>query len=159
MFFNFRRFAAVEYPTLICSTTQAINTLPTLATYSFALLTFFCASAGNYFVEMCRVLIYIFLPVAFVLSIINCEHDSLNPVAVLSPMVGMWLNCIVDGKGFGVINMLLFWIAGVFIAGQMVGRTPEYLVKKIGGREMKLAMIALLVHPIMILFPTGGLAC
>jgi len=46
-------------------------------------------------------------------------------------------------------------IIGVFIAGQMVGRTPEYLGKKIGGREMKLAMIALLVHPIMILFPTG----
>src|ERR1700732_1930768 len=51
--------------------------------------------------------------------------------------------------------MLLFLITGVFIAGQMVGRTPEYLGKKIGGREMKLAMIALLVHPIMILFPTG----
>ena len=86
---------------------------------------------------------------------INCEHDSLNPIAVLSPMVGMWLNCIFGGKGVGVINMLLFLITGVFIAGQMVGRTPEYLGKKIGGREMKLAMIALLVHPIMILFPTG----
>ena len=84
---------------------------------------------------------------------INCEHDSLNPIAVLSPMVGMWLNCIFGGKGVGVINMLLFLITGVFIAGQMVGRTPEYLGKKIGGREMKLAMIALLVHPIMILFP------
>jgi K+-transporting ATPase ATPase A chain len=70
-------------------------------------------------------------------------------------MVGMWLNCIFGGKGVGVINMLLFLITGVFIAGQMVGRTPEYLGKKIGGREMKLAMIALLVHPIMILFPTG----
>jgi K+-transporting ATPase ATPase A chain len=89
---------------------------------------------------------------------INCEHDSLNPIAVLSPMVGMWLNCIFGGKGVGVINMLLFLILGVFIAGQMVGRTPEYLGKKIGGREMKLAMIALLVHPIMILFPTGFFA-
>ena len=54
-----------------------------------------------------------------------------------------------------MINLLLFLILGVFVAGQMVGRTPEYLGKKIGGREMKLAMIALLVHPIMILFPTG----
>jgi K+-transporting ATPase ATPase A chain len=86
---------------------------------------------------------------------INSEQDSLNPMAGLSPMVGMWLNCIFGGKGVGVINLLLFLIVGVFIAGQMVGRTPEYLGKKIGGREMKLAMVALLVHPIMILFPTG----
>jgi K+-transporting ATPase ATPase A chain len=86
---------------------------------------------------------------------INCEHDSLNPVAALSPMVGMWLNCIYGGKGVGMINLLLFLIVGVFVAGQMVGRTPEYLGKKIGGREMKLAMIALLIHPIMILMPTG----
>jgi K+-transporting ATPase ATPase A chain len=54
-----------------------------------------------------------------------------------------------------MINLLLFLVVGIFIAGQMVGRTPEYLGKKIGGREMKLAMIALLVHPIMILGPTG----
>jgi K+-transporting ATPase ATPase A chain len=86
---------------------------------------------------------------------VNCEHDSLNPVAVLGPYVGMWLNCIYGGKGVGMINMLLFLIVGVFVAGQMVGRTPEYLGKKIGGREMKLAMIALLVHPIMILGPSG----
>jgi potassium-transporting ATPase potassium-binding subunit len=86
---------------------------------------------------------------------INSEQDSLNPMAGLSPMVGMWLNCIFGGKGVGMINLLLFLIVGVFIAGQMVGRTPEYLGKKIGGREMKLAMVALLVHPIMILFPTG----
>ena len=86
---------------------------------------------------------------------INCEHDSLNPMAALSPMVGMWINCIFGGKGVGMINLLLFLIVGIFIAGQMVGRTPEYLGKKIGGREMKLAMIALLVHPIMILGPTG----
>ncbi len=89
---------------------------------------------------------------------INSEQDSLNPIAGVSPMVGMWLNCIFGGKGVGMINLLLFLIIGVFIAGQMVGRTPEYLGLKIGGREMKLAMIALLVHPIMILFPTGYFA-
>jgi len=88
---------------------------------------------------------------------VNAEHDSLNPMAGLSPMVGMWLNCIFGGKGVGVINFLLFLITGVFVAGQMVGRTPEYLGKKIGAREMKLAMIALLIHPIMILMPTGPL--
>ena len=86
---------------------------------------------------------------------VNCEHDSLNPLAVLGPYVGMWLNCIYGGKGVGMINMLLFVIIGIFVAGQMVGRTPEYLGKKIGAREMKLAMIALLVHPIMILGPTA----
>ena len=85
----------------------------------------------------------------------NCEHDSLNPMAALSPMVGMWLNCIYGGKGVGMINMLLFVVIGIFVAGQMVGRTPEYLGKKIGAREVKLAVISLLIHPLMILFPTG----
>jgi K+-transporting ATPase ATPase A chain len=73
-------------------------------------------------------------------------------------MVGMWLNCIFGGKGVGMINMLLYMIIGIFVAGMMVGRTPEYLGKKIGGREAKLALIALLVHPLMILFPTGFFA-
>ena len=86
---------------------------------------------------------------------VNSEHDSLNPLAALSPMVGMWLNCIFGGKGVGMINMLLFVIIGIFIAGMMVGRTPEYLGKKIGAREVKLAVIALLIHPLMILLPTG----
>jgi len=86
---------------------------------------------------------------------VNCEHDSLNPLAVVGPYVGMWINAIYGGKGVGMINMLLFVVIGVFIVGQMVGRTPEYLGKKIGAREMKLAMVALLVHPIMILMPSG----
>jgi potassium-transporting ATPase potassium-binding subunit len=86
---------------------------------------------------------------------INCEHDSLNPIAALSPFWGMWINCIYGGKGVGMINLLLFLIIGVFLAGQMVGRTPEYLGKKIGAREVKLAMIALLVHPFLILGPSG----
>jgi potassium-transporting ATPase potassium-binding subunit len=86
---------------------------------------------------------------------IDCEHDSLNPIAALSPFWGMWLNCIYGGKGVGMINLLLFLIIGVFLAGQMVGRTPEYLGRKIGAREVKLAMIALLVHPFLILGPSG----
>jgi K+-transporting ATPase ATPase A chain len=67
----------------------------------------------------------------------------------------MWLNCIFGGKGVGLMNFLMFLILGIFLAGQMVGRTPEYLGKKIGGREVKLAVIALLMHPIMILLPVG----
>jgi K+-transporting ATPase ATPase A chain len=86
---------------------------------------------------------------------VNCAHDSLNPLAGLTPLTGMWLNCIYGGKGVGMINLLLYLIVGVFIAGLMVGRTPEYLGKKVEAREMKLAMLALLVHPIMILMPAG----
>jgi K+-transporting ATPase ATPase A chain len=86
---------------------------------------------------------------------VNAEEDSMTPMASLAPMVGMWLNCIFGGKGVGMINMLLYVIIAIFIAGMMVGRTPEYLGKKIGAREMKLATIALLIHPLMILFPTG----
>lgn len=86
---------------------------------------------------------------------VNAEADSLNPIAGLSPMIGMWLNCIYGGKGVGMINMLIYVIIAIFVAGMMVGRTPEYLGKKIGAREMKLATLALLVHPFMILFPTG----
>jgi K+-transporting ATPase ATPase A chain len=95
------------------------------------------------------------LTVDFTCGAVICEHDSLNPIAGLSPMFGMWVNCIFGGKGVGMVNMLLFLIIGIFVVGQMVGRTPEYLGKKIGPREVKLAMIALLVHPLVILMPTG----
>jgi K+-transporting ATPase ATPase A chain len=86
---------------------------------------------------------------------VNAEADSLNPVAALAPMTGMWLNNIFGGKGVGMINMLLYVVIAIFLAGQMVGRTPEYLGRKIGAREVKLAVLALLVHPMMILLPTG----
>jgi K+-transporting ATPase ATPase A chain len=86
---------------------------------------------------------------------VDCVHDSLNPLALLSPFVGMWLNCVFGGKGVGLINLLLYIILAVFLGGLMVGRTPEYLGRKVEAREMKLAMIALLVHPIIILAPTA----
>src|ERR1700722_3566343 len=86
---------------------------------------------------------------------VNAEHDSLNPIASISPFIGMWLNCVFGGKGVGMINLLIFLIIGVFLAGQMVGRSPEYLGRKVGAREMKLAVIALLVPPLLILGPSG----
>ena len=86
---------------------------------------------------------------------VNCMHDSLNPLAGITPLVGMQLNCVFGGKGVGMVNMLVYLVVGVFLAGLMVGRTPEYLGKKIEAREMKLAMLALLIHPVMILGPTG----
>jgi potassium-transporting ATPase potassium-binding subunit len=89
---------------------------------------------------------------------VNCMHDSLNPLAGLTPMTGMWLNCVFGGKGVGLINLMIYLIIGVFLSGLMVGRTPEYLGKKVESREMKLAMLALLVHPILVLGPTGVFA-
>src|SRR5262249_23327270 len=86
---------------------------------------------------------------------VNCMHDSLNPLAGLTPFTGMWLNCVFGGKGGGLINLLVYLIVGVFLSGLMVGRTPEYLGKKVEAKEMKLAMLALLIHPIMVLGPTG----
>ncbi len=86
---------------------------------------------------------------------VDCMHDSLNPLALLSAFVGMWLNCVFGGKGVGLINLFLYVILAVFLGGLMVGRTPEYLGRKVEAREMKLAMIALLVHPILILGPTA----
>lgn len=73
---------------------------------------------------------------------VNCMHDSLNPLAGLTPLSGMWLNCIFGGVGVGMINFLVYLIVAVFLAGLMVGRTPEYLGKKVEAREMKLAMLA-----------------
>ena len=86
---------------------------------------------------------------------VNAMHDSLNPLTGLIPMSAMWLNVIFGGVGVGLINMFLFAITGVFLAGMMVGRTPEYLTRKIEAKEMKLVLIALLVHPALIL---GGTA-
>jgi K+-transporting ATPase ATPase A chain len=86
---------------------------------------------------------------------VNCTHDSLNPLALLVPLSGQWLNCVFGGKGVGLVNLLLVVIVAVFLTGLMVGRTPEYLGKKIEAREMKLAMLALLVHPLLILAPAA----
>jgi len=86
---------------------------------------------------------------------VNCMHDSLNPLTGLVVLSGMWLNTAFGGVGVGFISMFLFIIVGVFISGMMVGRTPEYLNKKVETHEMKLALMAVLVHPIIIL---GGTA-
>jgi K+-transporting ATPase ATPase A chain len=86
---------------------------------------------------------------------VNCMHDSLNPLAGVTPLTGMWLNCNFGGIGVGLINLLVYLVIAVFLAGLMVGRTPEYLGKKVEAKEMKLASLALLTHPLLILIPTG----
>lgn len=86
---------------------------------------------------------------------VNAMHDSLNPLAGMMPMIGMWLNEDFGGVGVGMINMFLYIIVGVFIAGMMVGRTPEYLGWRVEAREVKFAILALLAHGLFIL---GGTA-
>ncbi len=86
---------------------------------------------------------------------VNGMHDSLTPLGGLVPMIGMWLNNIFGGVGVGFINMLVYIIVAVFVAGMMVGRTPEFLGKKVEAKEMKLASLALLLHPLLVL---GGTA-
>jgi K+-transporting ATPase ATPase A chain len=86
---------------------------------------------------------------------VNAMHDSLNPLTGLMPMIGMWFNVTFGGVGVGMINMFLYVIIGVFISGMMVGRTPEYFGRKVETREMKFALLAILIHPLFIL---GGTA-
>ncbi len=86
---------------------------------------------------------------------VNNMHDSLTPIGGLVPLAQMMLNNIFGGKGVGLLNGLLYVILTVFICGLMVGRTPEFLGKKIEAKEIKLASIAILIHPILILVPTA----
>jgi K+-transporting ATPase ATPase A chain len=81
---------------------------------------------------------------------VNSMHDSLNPIAGAVPMSMMMLNVVFSGVGAGFENMLMYVVVAVFIAGLMVGRTPEYLGKKVEAKEVKLAMIAVLIHPLLI---------
>ncbi|MBL8751160.1 MAG: potassium-transporting ATPase subunit A [Planctomycetes bacterium] len=86
---------------------------------------------------------------------VNCMHDSLNPLTGMVPMVGMWLNATFGGVGVGLINMFLYIVLAVFLAGMMVGRTPEYLNRRVEVREVKLAVLAVFAHALFVL---GGTA-
>jgi potassium-transporting ATPase potassium-binding subunit len=83
---------------------------------------------------------------------VNSMHDSFTPIGGLVPLANIQLGEVVfGGTGAGLYGMLVYVVLTVFIAGLMVGRTPEYLGKKIEGREMKLAMLYILVFPLLIL--------
>ena len=83
---------------------------------------------------------------------VNSQHDSFNPLGGLVPLVNIQLGEVIfGGVGAGLYGMLVFVVLSVFIAGLMVGRTPEYLGKKIESREMKLAMLYVLIFPLIIL--------
>jgi K+-transporting ATPase ATPase A chain len=90
---------------------------------------------------------------------VNAWHDSFTPIGGMVPLVNIQLGEVVfGGVGAGLYGILIYAILTVFIAGLMVGRTPEYLGKKIEGREMKYAMFYILVFPLLILGFTGWAA-
>jgi potassium-transporting ATPase potassium-binding subunit len=86
---------------------------------------------------------------------VNNMHDTLTPLSGLVPLGEMMLNTVFGGDGVGLMNMLMYVILAVFISGLMVGRTPEFMGRKIEGKEMKLIAIAILIHPLIILGPTA----
>jgi potassium-transporting ATPase potassium-binding subunit len=87
---------------------------------------------------------------------VNSMHDSYTPLGGLVPMVNMQLGEVIfGGVGSGLYGIIVMAVLAVFIAGLMVGRTPEYLGKKIEAREMKLAMLYVLIFPTVILIPTA----
>lgn len=86
---------------------------------------------------------------------INSMHDSFMPISGMNQLLGMMVNCFYGGVGVGFLNFYIFIILAVFISGLMVGRTPEFLGKKIEAREMKIAMIIALLHPLLILAGTA----
>lgn len=86
---------------------------------------------------------------------VNSMHDSFTALSGTFQMLGMQLNAFYGGVGVGFINMFILMIIAVFISGLMVGRTPEFLGKKIEVREVKIAILVALLHPLLIL---GGTA-
>ncbi|MEG0442282.1 MAG: potassium-transporting ATPase subunit KdpA, partial [Oscillospiraceae bacterium] len=88
---------------------------------------------------------------SFTTGTVNNMHDTLTPLGGMIPLLHMMLNVVFGGKGVGLMNMILYAILAVFLCGLMIGRTPEYLGKKIEGREMKLLVLCIIVHPLLIL--------
>jgi len=86
---------------------------------------------------------------------VNSMHDSSMPVSGLMQLLAMMVNCFYGGCGVGLLNFYIFIILAVFISGLMVGRTPEFLGKKIEAREMKIAMVIALLHTLLILSGTA----
>ncbi len=86
---------------------------------------------------------------------VNSMHDSSMPLAGMNELLAMMINAFYGGVGVGILNFFIFIILAVFISGLMVGRTPEFMGKKIEAREMKIAMIIALLHPFLILVGTA----
>ncbi len=85
---------------------------------------------------------------------VNSSLAGNHPLTILSAFMGMLIQATPGGKGVGVMYMIMYIIITVFVVGLMTGRTPEYLGMKINARDIKLVMVAFLIHPIIILVPT-----
>ena len=88
---------------------------------------------------------------AFTTGSVNNMHDSLTPIGGAVALMNMMLNVVFGGKGVGFMNMIMYAILTVFLCGLMVGRTPEFLSKKLESKEIKLIAIAIIIHPFLIL--------
>ncbi|MEK4485860.1 potassium-transporting ATPase subunit KdpA [Psychrobacillus sp. FSL H8-0484] len=88
---------------------------------------------------------------AFTTGSVNNMHDTLTPIGGLVPMFNMMLNVVFGGKGVGLMNMMMYVLLTIFIACLMIGRTPQFLGKKIEEKEMKLIALCILIHPAIIL--------
>lgn len=86
---------------------------------------------------------------------VNAMHDSFTPISGMNQMLAMMINAFYGGCGVGMLNFYIFIILAVFISGLMVGRTPEFLGKKVEAKEMKIAMMVALLHPLLILVGTA----
>jgi K+-transporting ATPase ATPase A chain len=86
---------------------------------------------------------------------VNAMHDSMTAPTGMFALLGMMINSFFGGVGVGFLNFYIFIILAVFISGLMVGRTPEFLGKKIEAKEMKIAMMIALLHPLLILAGTA----
>ena len=85
---------------------------------------------------------------------VNSSLTGMHPLAILSAFMGMMIQATPGGKGVGLMYMLMYIIITVFIVGLMSGRTPEYLGMKITSKDVKVVMVAFLVHPLLIIVPT-----
>ncbi|MBL3728569.1 potassium-transporting ATPase subunit KdpA [Lysinibacillus sp. HST-98] len=88
---------------------------------------------------------------AFTTGSVNNMHDTLTPLGGLVPMFNMMLNVVFGGKGVGLMNMMMYVLLTIFIACLMIGRSPQFLGKKIEEKEMKLIALCILIHPAIIL--------
>jgi K+-transporting ATPase ATPase A chain len=86
---------------------------------------------------------------------VNAMHDSMMPISGIGQMFDMMINAFYGGVGVGYLNFYIFIIIAVFISGLMVGRTPEFMGRKIEAREMKIASLVALLHPFLILVGTS----
>lgn len=140
-----------------------LATMGTLYLASLALMTWFEASGSNALMEGKEARFGIFGSTLFATSTtltstgsVNAMHDSFTPLGGMMAMLNMMLGEVAPGGvGSGLYGMLILAIIAVFIGGLMVGRTPEYLGKKIGPREMTLASLYILVTPSLVLLGVG----